>query len=416
MKSDLIVLLVGVLGAPSPALAEQTETSVEVVVQPDPPRIPGKPLGSPKPKIPLGISDQPPTLDGRLDEPLWLDAEPGPPPESLVNLPPPDPRWGLTAVATPGGLAIALRGVPLRSETRVSVDPNASRIGWAELDLSADPPTIRRCRARDLDAVPPFAAPARVYVRPCGAAVPAQASHGPDGWELLVPWSALDPSTDDLQIQWYTKTPEASATYDVGRAARTFAGAGRSVQIEGQRGRSESVGVSWDRARGVATWTVRAAGLKGPEDWDWQVHYNGQWIHAGRLTLEPNPSGAALATLETPNQPHTGTGILVAQSGGAPLVRGAWHLPWGLTERATVATPVHAGRVELRYTQQGVRERTLRFRGPDGALLLERAVELSSGKGSVLVAIPESWPDHLEVELEGLFPEGSVPVKRQEAP
>jgi len=402
-------------GAPAGPAAQVGDTEpplhIRVVPTPAPPR--GPYTAPPTHLIPIVRVPIDPAIDGGFDDRAWVDAEPTAPLRAIRNAGPPDSRWAFAAVAGPGGLAVRIAALPADATWSLSLDPDGSKRGWAKLAGAGGAATIQRCALRPEHASPPFPAAWPVAFPPCDPAVPAQAAPGIDGWEVLVPWSALGPTSDDLRIQGWFRHGDATATLDAGGGASDYPTGGRGIALTGAPARGEHLSVSWDRPASTAELTLAATGLTGAESWRIEAHSNGRILLVHPLTLEPGPTGAARATVTLPVHGHTGTGFVARQVSDAPLARGAWATPWAIAERATVATPVHRGTVEIRYNQTNPRRATrLTVRDGAGSVLAAADLIVPGGEGSLLFDVPSTWPDRILVALPGLFPEDSVAVLR----
>jgi hypothetical protein len=411
-RSLLALMAAFGLATPAPA-SEPAEPTLEVriVPAPAPPRGPYTPPTLHTVPVARAASD--PAIDGVFDDAAWTGSSPTAPLRAIRNAPPPDPRWAVTAIAAPGGLALRFAGLPADATWSLSVDPDGAKRGWPRLAGANGTATIQRCALRPEHASPPFPASWPVAFPPCDAPLPAQAAAGADGWEVLVPWSALGPTSDDLRIQAWFRHGDATGTLDAGGAATDYPTGGRAITLTGAPARSESLFVAWDRPASTAELTLTANGLTGPEAWRIEAHTNGRTLLVHPLTLEPGPTGAARATVTLPVHGHTGTGFVARQVEDAPLARGAWATPWAIAERATVATPVHRGTIEIRYNQTNPRRTTrLTVSGPDGEVLGAADLTVPGGDGSLFFDVPPEWPDRLMIALPGLFPEAAVPVLR----
>lgn len=413
-KPDIRALATfGVLVAVSAPAVAGTDVGVRVEMDERSPRGPSL-VTVLEPMVVDTTTDQP-SIDGTTGEPAWASASWYAPTRSLRNEGPPDDGWSFSARITPGGLAVALRGLGPEATSTISVDPTGARLGWMAVTVGPQGATAHRCTARPEDARMPFPVAWKVANRPCEPARPAIAARGPDGWEILLPWTDLGTATDDLQIQWWVRDGEQTASFDQGRVAREYAGGARRITLQPTDGeRSEGIYVAWDRGTETSAWTIAARGLTGPETWAWQVHYNGAPLRQGRVRLEPDGRGRATTTLTLPLQPHIATGMLAWQeSENTPVVRGAHWMSWGVTERATLATPVHRGTLELRFDQNTPDLVTvLEARSLDGEKLLFEELALPAGEGRIFVDVPETWPDAIEIRLGHLFPEGWIPALR----
>ena len=390
------------------ALAEPPAARVEVVPLARAPK--GAPLPQLNSTVPVVRVATEPAIDGRF-EPLWLQARPARPPRALSRQAPPDPRWRFAAMATPGGLAIALQDVPTSARTDIAVDPDGSRRGWIQVSIDGGVATQSDCRADPTDADMPIDHKWSVYTWDCKPAAPAIATSGDRGWEILVPWSALEPTTDDMRINWWVETDKATATFDASGRKRSYAASARPIELVDSPERSDSVTVWPDHARGITRLTLGARVLPTSETWIWETSFNGRPLDSGRVERAPNARGRGSAQVEIPVARVDGVSFVARRDTTEPLRPGAWRGPWYELRRGSMATPVHTDRIELSTwldaPEQGV---PVEVRAPDGRVLAVSPVDLPRGTAQVFVERDPSWPTVVEVAVGDIFREGHLPT------
>lgn len=365
-----------------------------------------------RPAVPVRRVASEVRVDGSFDDPEWRQAHLADPPRSLKHQAPPDPRWKVAVLATPGGLAIALRSLPANVRSDLAIDPDGSRRGWVRVSLEGGVATQADCRADPTDALGmPVRHKWNVNTWDCAAAAPALAAHGPAGWEVLVPWSSLEPATSGLRINWWAQTDGATATFDGPGIARDYAAAARPISVIDAPARTDTVSVRVDRTVGQTGLTLFSKGMEGPETWVWTASSNGQVLATGRVALAPNGNGVGLATVQAPIDDVDGVAFTTRRDSPEPLRPGAWVFPWYTQRRGSLATPVHGDHIEVRTWHKapdaGV---VVEVRDPDGTPLGTAEVDLPRGTARLLITRGLHWPEVVEVRVGDLFLETWLPT------
>ena len=408
LMGALLSGLLPLAGHAAPAPLELTVGTPAEPPRADRPRVDRDPI----PVVPVDVHLR---LDGRADEAAWERATWGPSLRSLRGDPPPDPAWRHRAVAAPGGLGLHLAGLPADATARITVDPDGTRQGWLRVDLVDGAPTLADCRATPDDARMPVPMGHRVHKWDCRPPVPAQAAHGPDGWEVLLPWSTLQPVTDDLTLVWQARTETHSGTLEVLGNDREYPTLGRTLAVDGRAERADRVGVTLDRGTGTLEVRLALRDRSGPEVWTWEAMFAGLPLEEGVVRLEPDEKGRAEATWRLPYDGRLGLVVRARQIAPTPEppVPGAWNGLFSPRHRAHLATPIFRDHLEVRANLEHPVTVPVVVRRPGGEVLARGRAELPRGRSWVRMPADPAWPNHLEIAVGDLFPEVWLPLARQ---
>jgi hypothetical protein len=356
-------------------------------------------------------------LDGNLDEAVWHIAKAGPPPLPLSYGRPVDKRWGMTALHTPVGLAIAMRGLSAEHSIFLLVDPDGTQRGWTLVEIDDGVVRWSTCG-------PPHPLPSSVVTKalrniswgcvdndPTG--VVGQFSD--DGLELLVPWAALGRTTEHMKLLWsFTGADKTGGTWDPYGGRPHYSAAGRGIEIVGST-RSTAGWVTTDLEHDTQQFTLQAKGLNSAESWRWEITFDGVILERGQMVLEPNATGMASAVVPVDERPLDGTIVMAWRDEIEPLRPGAEGRFYHMKFWTSLSTPVFQDELVLSF----------QLRDPAAGLPIEivdnatseviatGVVDLPAGAGRLYIDAPAEWPDRLRVRAGTLLHEGDALAVRR---
>lgn len=372
-------MIAGWLAIASALALEPLDVGVASTIEAPRPDVRGERVG----RIPVATSDTAPVVDGRFDDPMWTGAEPAPLPlpaaASILR-----PTRAATFVATPAGLAIA--HPPVDRGAALRLDPDGSARAWLALDLTAEGLTAAWCDTAGIRVDPP--APVAPRAAPCVAVAPPPHAVGPDGVELVVPWSALPGAATSMALAWGVRG-DMSGGWAITRDPRA-------------RDITQARPTTLPRARARLDVTTTPTG---------------PLVDVVRLGPDTTATVVGIARDDVALAPDGPSVRLDAHPGGRTIVVRApdpdGGLPLGRTlpvpdPQAAVHVPVPAvrlaGVVELGFhTRRDLCGVVLRL-WADGTPHAEARIDLPRGTGTISVRIPPGAPSPLAIEAVGLRP------------
>lgn len=370
------------------------------------PEIGGSPAGSP---LAVAERPRPPRIDGTF-EAAWSQATPADRLRSLIYQGPPHPDWSVRGWVSETDLSLALGAVPAEADVVVTVDPTGARRGWVRLTLTDGRAIFQDCRPGSGTADLPRLMEWSVATWACGPELPGAAAHGPDGWELSLPWSALGPTTDDLQINVRISTETHSLSLEPSGTTRDFTARGRTLERTGHGGRRDVVTGRFDRTTNALTATLSTR-PEGPELWSWTVAFAGEDLASGHLEVSPEQPVQRFTVPDL--DPNGVLHVLTRRVGPEPLAPGAWRRMISVHDRGTLSTPVFVDHLNVRLNLDEPRKEVpVQVRDARGSLLGQSVVDLPRNTSDLRIEAEPTWPDRVEVRVGDLLVEGWLPALR----